>query len=83
MKGELVVASASLAGQRHLANGQVNQDTLYYKLVATYSGPIEWRACRSQPYGANCTPTSTDFLWEKEIPAFGSSPGLGPLGWAY
>lgn len=42
-------------------------------LVATYSGPIEWRACRSQPYGANCTPTSTDFLWEKEIPAFHSA----------
>ena len=54
-----------------------------YKLVATYSGPIEWRACRSQPYGANCTPTSTDFLWEKEIPAFRSASILQPLGWAY
>ena len=51
-------------------------------LVATYSGPIEWRACRSQPYGTNCTPTSTDFLWEKEIPAFHSASTF-PIGRAY
>ena len=54
-----------------------------YKLVATYSGPIEWRACRSQPYGADCTPTSADFLWEKEIPAFRGTASVEHLWWAY
>ena len=40
MKGELVVASASLAGQRHLANGQVNQDSLYYEVMPDGQGLI-------------------------------------------
>lgn len=40
MSGELVVASASLAGQRHLANGQVNQDSLYYEVMPDGQGLI-------------------------------------------
>ena len=40
MKGKLVVASASLAGQRHLADGQVNQDSLYYELMPEGQGLI-------------------------------------------
>lgn len=45
-----------------------------YSINARYLGPTEWRTCASQPYGANCTPTSADFLWHHEIPAFGSTP---------
>ena len=54
-----------------------------YRLVATYMGPTEWRACRSQPYGADCTPTSADFLWEKEIPAFRGTASVEHLWWGY
>ena len=54
-----------------------------YRLVATYMGPTDWRACRSQPYGADCTPTSADFLWEKEIPAFRGTASVTHLWWAY
>ena len=40
MTGELVVATASLTGQRHLANGQYNQDSVYYELMPGSQGLI-------------------------------------------
>ena len=41
-----------------------------YLLTIQHLGPTEWRACRTEPYGANCTTDSPDFLWERDIPAF-------------
>ena len=41
-----------------------------YLLTLQHLGPTEWRACRTEPYGANCTTDSPDFLWERDIPAF-------------
>ena len=41
-----------------------------YSMKARYVGHTNWRACASEPYGANCTPSSSDFHWDHEIPAF-------------
>ena len=41
-----------------------------YILTLQHLGPTEWRACRTEPYGANCTTDSPDFLWERDIPGF-------------
>ena len=67
----------------HFQDGPPLQHGGCYKIVATYMGSIEWRMCQSQPYDTNCNPNSEDFLWEKEIPAFQSSPGVMHLWWAY
>ena len=47
-----------------------------YVINARYLGPTDWLACASQPYGANCSPSSPDFLWHHDIPAFSSSPSV-------
>ena len=44
-----------------------------YLLTLQHLGPTEWRACRTEPYGANCTTDSPDFLWERDIPGFRGS----------
>ena len=46
------------------------QHGLCYDFNVSYMGPTEWRVCASQPYGGNCDHNSSDFLWEREIPAF-------------
>ena len=46
------------------------QHGLCYDFNVSYMGPTEWRVCASQPYGGNCEHNSSDFLWEREIPAF-------------
>ena len=46
------------------------QHGLCYEFNVSYMGPTEWRVCASQPYGGNCDHNSSDFLWEREIPAF-------------
>ena len=46
------------------------QHGLCYEFNVSYMGPTEWRVCASQPYGGNCEHNSSDFLWEREIPAF-------------
>lgn len=87
MKGKLVVASASLAGQRHLANGQVNQDSLYYELMPEGQGLI---AAVSDGAGSASRAKDGSFLTartavkqtkriileESESPAFATRSGL-------
>ena len=46
------------------------QHGLCYDFNVSFLGPTEWRVCASQPYGGNCDHNSSDFLWEREIPAF-------------
>ena len=41
-----------------------------YLLTLQHLGPTECRVYRTEPYGANCTTDSPDFLWERDIPGF-------------
>ena len=52
-----------------------------YEFNVSYMGPTEWRACASQPYGANCDRNSPDFLWEQQIPSFRGTPASATYLW--
>ena len=54
----------------HYQNPVQLQHGACYQLTLQHLGPTEWRACTTQPYGANCTNNSPDFLWARDIPAF-------------
>ena len=41
-----------------------------YTLTIQHWGKTKWRACRTEPYGTNCNADSSEFLWERYIPAF-------------
>ena len=57
------------------------QHGLCYEFNVSYMGPTEWRVCASQPYGGNCDHNSSDFLWEREIPAFRGNPDSATYIW--
>ena len=57
------------------------QHGLCYDFNVSFLGPTEWRACTSQPYGGNCDHNSSDFLWEREIPAFRGNPDSATYIW--
>ena len=48
----------------------------------SFLGPTEWRVCASQPYCGNCDHNSSDFLWEREIPAFRGTPESATYLWS-
>ena len=41
-----------------------------YTLTIQHLGKTKWRSCRTEPYGTNCDADSSEFLWERYIPAF-------------
>ena len=58
------------------------QHGLRYDFNVSYMSPTEWRVCASQPYGGNCDHNSSDFLWEREIPAFRGTPESATYLWS-
>ena len=58
------------------------QHGLCYDFNVSFLGPTEWRVCASQPYGGNCDHNSSDFLWEREIPAFRGTSDSATYLWS-
>ena len=58
------------------------QHGLCYDFNVSFLGPTGWRVCASQPYGGNCELNSSDFLWEREIPAFRGTPESATYLWS-
>ena len=54
---------------RYIEPVQLQHGTCY-TLTIQHLGKTKWRACRTEPYGVNCNADSSDFLWERYIPAF-------------